>query len=583
MPSLNVRRLLIGATAAVALLATACNGGGGSNPGDNPGGTSATGNGSSGGTATPALPAVTLERIAEGFTRPVYVTTPPDDASRLFVVEKTGKIRIVRDGQIAAEPFLDVTSLITAQGNEQGLFSIAFHPDYASNGRFFIMYTANSAGSGDNTVAEYRVSSNPDRADPASAKVLLAIPDRAQNHNGGQVTFGPDGYLYVGTGDGGGAGDTAGNAQNKDVLLGKVLRLDVDNVPAGQPYGIPASNPFVNESGTKPEIWAYGLRNPWRFSFDRETKDLYIADVGQNQWEELNLQPAASKGGENYGWNTMEARACFPSGDSCDKTGLVQPIAMYTHNQGCSITGGYVYRGDDQPALKGWYLFTDYCSGNLWIRRAGETDNFNSNVAGKTEASISSFGEDANGELYATDDSGGRLYRVVAEAPEPVGSAAPETPKDAVKLVVESPDFEGLDVYPKEYTCDGADTSPALSWNTTPPRTRSFVIVIDDPDAGNFSHWVLFNIPPVSTFVTAGIEPGAQLGAGPIQQGRNGKGDLGYSGPCPSDGKEHDYHVTVYALDTTLALVGGATREDVLSAIDGHILGKGELVAKYKR
>jgi glucose/arabinose dehydrogenase len=348
--------------------------------------------------------------LLEGFSRPTHVTGAGDGSGRLFVTEQAGRVLIVRDGERLERPFLDIIPLVGANGNEQGLLSVAFHPSYAENGIFFVYYTARD---GANTVARYRVSADPDVADAASAAVLMAIDDPAPNHNGGLLKFGPDGMLYIGTGDGGAAGDPWGNGQSLDTLLGKILRVDVDG---GDPYAIPADNPFADGQGARPEIWAYGLRNPWRFSFDRATGDLFIADVGQNEFEEVHFQPAGTPGGRNYGWDTMEANACFER-SGCDQAGLELPVAAYTHSSregGCSITGGYVYRGAQFPQLVGTYLYADFCSGNLWALRP-EGDAWQSRLVTAVDIRTSSFGEDEAGELYLTDRDGGGLYRLVVE------------------------------------------------------------------------------------------------------------------------------------------------------------------------
>jgi glucose/arabinose dehydrogenase len=354
--------------------------------------------------------AVGLELVVRGLERPTFLTAAPDGSGRLFVLEKPGRIRIVTGGQLLETPFLDIEDLVTDSGNEQGLLGLAFHPDYPDDPRFFVAYTA--AGSGANTLAAYTVSSDTDRADPTSGTVLIAIPDSRSNHNGGMVAFGPDGYLYLSTGDGGGAGDPDRAGQDLATLQGKLLRIDVDR---GNPYAIPPDNPFVATAGARPEIWAYGLRNPWRFSFDRETGDLWIADVGQNAWEEINVQPADSPGGENYGWSVMEGDHCFRPSSGCDTSGKVLPIYEYDHDGGCSVTGGYVYRGADIPALRGLYVFTDYCSGVfIALQRSGETAL--AVPLGIELGTVSSFGEDENGELYAVSDGGGAIYRLVNAA-----------------------------------------------------------------------------------------------------------------------------------------------------------------------
>ena len=345
-----------------------------------------------------------LETVAEGFDAPLGVTHADDGSGRLFVVEQTGAIRILDDGRVLDEPFLDVGESIVA-GGEQGLLGLAFHPGFRRNGRFFINFTDVN---GNTVVAEVQTSNDPDVADAGSVTPLLQIDQPFANHNGGQLAFGPDGYLYIATGDGGSGGDPQGNGQNTEALLGKLLRLDVDS---GDPYAIPGDNPFAGGGGA-PEVWAYGLRNPWRFSFDSETNGLWIADVGQGDFEEIN-KSRPDRGGLNYGWNVMEGTDCFGGGD-CDRSDTVLPISGYTHDAGCSVTGGYVYRGSEFPALSGGYVFGDYCSGTIWgiDARAGSfTEPVELMQSG---LSISSFGLDEGGELYLTDLDGGRVLQVVA-------------------------------------------------------------------------------------------------------------------------------------------------------------------------
>ncbi|HEX2906238.1 MAG TPA: PQQ-dependent sugar dehydrogenase [Phototrophicaceae bacterium] len=358
---------------------------------------------------TPPDPAqVQLVEIASGLERPLLVTNAGDDSRRLFIEEQYGRIFVYQDGELLPEPFLDVSNLIATSGNEQGLLGLAFHPDYENNGVFFINYTDVR---GDTTIAHYTVSAaNPNVADPKSAQIILQIDQPYANHNGGNIVFGPDGYLYIGIGDGGSGGDPQGNGQNPAVLLGKLLRL---NVSGATGYSIPVDNPFVDNPDYPPEIWALGLRNPWRFSFDRVTGDLYIADVGQNAWEEVNFQPASSPGGENYGWNLLEATHPF-SGDTVPE-GLVAPFYEYSHNEGCSVTGGYVYRGTALPDLQGVYLFADYCSGIIWASYQDAAGAWQTNRFLETGDTISSFGEDEAGELYLTSHSGS-VFRF-----EPVG------------------------------------------------------------------------------------------------------------------------------------------------------------------
>jgi glucose/arabinose dehydrogenase len=350
---------------------------------------------------------IALQAVVEGgLTRPTYLTHAGDD--RLFVVEQPGRIRIIEKGQLLDQPFLDVTDKVLSEGNEQGLLSVAFHPAYKTNGQFFVYYTRQPDGA--IVIGRYAVSKNdPNLADALSARTILVIPHaQAANHNGGQLQFGPDGYLYIGIGDGGGQGDqhgSIGNGQNRNVLLGKLLRIDVTNQDT---YAIPKDNPLGSE------VWAYGLRNPWRFSFDRATRDLYIADVGQNLYEEVDFQPASSKGGENYGWRIMEGLHCYSPSEGCDQTGLVLPVAEYSHDVGgCAITGGYVYRGSKYPALQGTYFFGDYCSGIIWsLQREGDQWQMTKQL--ESGLNISSFGEDINGELYVVDHGGGAVYQLAA-------------------------------------------------------------------------------------------------------------------------------------------------------------------------
>ncbi len=348
---------------------------------------------------------IALEALADGLTRPVYLTHAGD--ARLFVIEQPGRIRVIENGQLLDQPFLDIVDRVLSSGNEQGLLSMAFEPDYVQTGRFYVNYTRK--GDGATIVERYQVSaSDPNVADKSSASEVIVIEQTEANHNGGLVMFGPDGYLYVGMGDGGGAGDrhgSLGNGQNSKALLGKMLRIDGVNQAT---YAIPPSNPFDNE------IWALGVRNPWRFSFDQATGDLYMADVGQNQYEEVNFQPASSAGGENYGWRIMEGAHCFNPQSNCDRSGLVLPISEYSHAEGCSVTGGYVYRGARYPALQGQYFFADYCIGTIWSLTRDATGKWSRTDRLAADIRISSFGEDVNGELYVIDHSG-TVYRMTAK------------------------------------------------------------------------------------------------------------------------------------------------------------------------
>ena len=354
---------------------------------------------------------VGFEPVASGFANPVYVTGPDDGSGRLFVVERPGRIVIVRDGVVLDEPFLDIADLVESGGSEQGLLSVAFPDDFAESETFYVYYTARREGEsvGDNTIARYLVSGDdPDRADRESGEVILSLPDQRVNHNGGQLHFGPDGYLYASLGDGGGAGDPLGNAQNPHTLFGAVIRIDPGAV--ADPYEVPVDNPFVDGREGAPEVWAYGLRNPWRFSFDRDSGDFYVGDVGQNATEEIDWLPADTPGGANFGWNAMEGTSCFRT-DACDADRFVAPIAEYSHQFGCSVVGGYVYRGEREPGLAGVYLFADFCSGLVWGLGRDERGEWVMSEPVASNLSISSFGEDANGEVYVVDLSGA-IFRV---------------------------------------------------------------------------------------------------------------------------------------------------------------------------
>ncbi len=352
--------------------------------------------------------AIDLQSFASGLNRPVGVVSARDGSGRLFVIEKQGTIRIIKNGQLLDASFLDLTGEVNSAASERGLLGLAFHPAYAQNGLFFVNYTN---AQGNTVISRFSASPPADQADPSTETPVLTINQPAPNHNGGNLVFGPDGYLHIGMGDGGGAGDTYRNAQNTHALLGKILRIDVSSLP----YSIPLDNPFVSNQSFRPEIWAYGLRNPWRYSFDRQTGDLYIADVGQNDYEEVDFQPASSKGGENYGWPIMEGLHCFPDTKNCNQSNLVLPVAEYTHQDGCSITGGYVYRGKLYPQLNGVYFFGDYCSGIIWGMSRDGSGAWQVRQLMQSGISLSSFGEDENGELYLADMAGGVIYQLVSK------------------------------------------------------------------------------------------------------------------------------------------------------------------------
>ncbi len=366
-------------------------------------------------TPSGSVQGVSLEQIADNLGSLTGVTNVGD--GRLFLTLREGRIMIFENGALRPQPFLDIRGQTTTDG-ERGLLSTAFHPRYAETGFFFIDYTNTS---GDTVIARYRVSGDPNRADPASARTLLTIAQPFSNHNGGQLQFGPDGYLYIGMGDGGSAFDPECRAQKTNSLLGKMLRLDVDqNVGSPPFYGIPASNPFRGPGDPPDEVWASGFRNPWRFAFDRQTGDLWIGDVGQNQREEIDFQPAGSQGGENYGWKVMEGTlcstrdACPTSTPACNSSAFTPPVLEYDHGPGCSVTGGFVYRGNRAAQLRGAYVFGDFCSGEIWAAfRQGQ--GFTVRTLSGRVSSLTSFGEDSSGELYAVTLNG-QLFRFSGES-----------------------------------------------------------------------------------------------------------------------------------------------------------------------
>jgi len=424
--------------------------------------------------------------ITSGLTSPVAITNAGDGSGRLFITEQTGTIRIWNGTSLLPTPFLDIHTLVSCCG-EQGLLSVAFHPNYPTNGFFYVNYT----NTGGNTViARYHVTGDPNVADPASASILLTIPQPYANHNGGQLQFGADGFLYIGMGDGGSGGDPQNRSQNLGELLGKILRIDVDGAP---PYAVPPTNPFVAVPGARPEIWAYGLRNPWRFSFDRATHDLYIGDVGQNLWEEVDFQPASSAGGENYGWRLMEGFHCYNPSTGCNDGTLTLPILEYGHNPGCSVTGGYVYRGSSIPQLYGTYLYGDYCSGVIWGASRSCAGAWSTAPLVDSPLNISSFGEDESGEIYVTH-IGGAVYRVTATPDHLAPSATDMSPSAAVvggpgfTLTVNGSGFDGGSVV----RWNGADRPTTLVC----PTRLSATIPASDLSAAGTANVTVFNPAP---------------------------------------------------------------------------------------
>lgn len=356
-----------------------------------------------------------LTVVADGLTRPLFVTAAPGQPGRLYIVEQGGRVRIDDNGTLLETPFMDLSALTGGALGERGLLGLAFHPAYERNGRFYVNYTDLE---GATVVALYcRFADDEYRADPATAAVLLRIPQPFSNHNGGMLAFGPDGYLYIASGDGGSGNDPENNGQSLGTLLGKILRVDVDSA---SPYGIPPDNPFAGVAGAREEIWAYGLRNPWRMSFDRATGDLWIGDVGQNALEEIDFQAADSPGGENYGWRNREGDQCRPGEVECEVPGAVDPIYVYARSGSQSVTGGYVYRGSQIPDLAGVYFFADYVGGTVFslvVDAEGmatvidETANLTNSQL--ELSNIASFGEDLDGELYIVDYGAGVVYKVV--------------------------------------------------------------------------------------------------------------------------------------------------------------------------
>ena len=374
--------------------------------------------------------------IADGYKKPVFITSSPNNAKLLYIVEQAGLIKLINDGKKLSRPFFDINKRVVnpnRPGDERGLLGFAFHPNHTNNGKFYINYMDND---GNTIISEFSTNSKL-RADHKSERIILKLKQPYGNHNGGDIQFGPDGYLYISIGDGGKAGDPLNAGQDLSSLFGKIIRIDIEQ----KPYGIPKSNPFFGQKGKREEIWAWGLRNVWRFSFDKQTGDKYLADVGQNKWEEVNFEPASSEGGLNYGWRIMEANHCYDPKENCPTEGLIKPIIEYPNDanhpafafriieelsfsetdvEGCSVTGGYVYRGQKIKSMQGQYIFGDYCSGNIWTLKVvnGKAINFKNRTeeinigGGEFTTYISSFGQDSDGEIYIIDYNGG-IYKLI--------------------------------------------------------------------------------------------------------------------------------------------------------------------------
>lgn len=363
--------------------------------------------------ASPSAPIPTgLQVIASGFSSPLDLEQPPDNSGRLFVVEQGGTIRIVQNGTVLPQPFLDISGEIVPNfaGTEMGLLGMAFHPAFAQNHKFYVNYVRDNAGQFQSVISEFQASAtNPNLADPTSERILLVVDQVANfpNHKAGQLAFGPDGFLYFGLGDGGSEGDPLGHGQDTNILLGKMMRIDVNTTSPGLPYGIPPDNPFVTGGGL-PEIFAWGFRNPWRFSFDRTTGRLFVADVGQDKFEEVDI---VQKGG-NYGWNIMEGFHCFNPPSGCNMTGLMLPIVEIPHPEGEAVIGGFVYHGMALTGLQNQYIFGDL-NGKIWRLQEGPPNTFTRTLLNDTGLTISSFGQDQNGELYIADIGKGRVLKIV--------------------------------------------------------------------------------------------------------------------------------------------------------------------------
>lgn len=357
--------------------------------------------------------AISLVRRPGTFSSPTLVTNAGDGSNRLFVLEQRGRIMIIDGSTAIATPFLDIRSRVSCCG-ERGLLGLAFDPAFKTNHRFFVDYTDKN---GDTVIASYRASTtSPNRASTAQT-LILKIDQPYSNHNGGMLAFGKDGYLYIAMGDGGSSGDPGNRAQNKDSLLGKLLRIDINHVSSTRKYSNPPTNPFVGKAGSD-RVWAYGFRNPWRFSFDRATGDLWVGDVGQNRYEEIDRSTKAGGAGKgrNYGWRQLEGNVCYKPSTGCSKTGKSHPITTYSHSKGCAVVGGYVYRGTAYAAMTGAYLYADYCSGRIWALKANGASTQTGVQLLDSPYMVSSFGEGENGTLYLTDLAGGGVYQVVGSA-----------------------------------------------------------------------------------------------------------------------------------------------------------------------
>jgi glucose/arabinose dehydrogenase len=454
--------------------------------------------------AIPAHAGIDLSLVAAGIPNLVDIEHAGD--SRLFLVDQQGRILVLEGTIVRTTPFLDISDLVLFSG-EQGLLGLAFHRNYQSNGYFYLNYVNNA---GDTVIARYRVSAgNPNVADPGSASILLTEDQPFSNHKGGQLRFGPDGFLYIALGDGGSGGDPQNNGQRLDTLLGKLLRIDVDSAT---PYAIPAGNPFAGTPGARPEIWAYGLRNPWRFSFDRLTGDIFIADVGQGSWEEIDFEPAAT-GGRNYGWRRMEGTHCYNPGSNCTDGSLVLPIVEYPHSLGCSVTGGFRYRGTALPEHQGTYFFGDYCTGRIWGATPNSDGSWSATQLLDSQASIATFGEDASGNLYLSHyGNPGQLYRIV-----PSTSSVPRLTiirsGAGVALITSTPQA----IYCRTICAMEATNGPIITLHVTPEQGTTFVGWFGDPDCSDGVVSLTRNLTCIAQFAAGFTDDPIVNGITPIR------------------------------------------------------------------
>jgi len=421
----------------------------------------------------PAQATIDAQFVAGNLESLVDIQHAGDGSGRLFLVLQGGLVRIYDGTQVLATPFLDVSALTSLVG-ERGLLGLAFHPDYPSNGLLYVHYTDTA---GDTVLARYRVSADPDIVDPGTASTLLTLAQPFGNHNGGQIRFGPDGFLYIALGDGGSGGDPLDHGQDRGTLFGSILRLDVDG---GSPYAIPPDNPFIDTPGARGEIWAWGLRNPWRFSFDRATGDLFVADVGQDGWEEVNLQPAGTPGGLNLGWRLMEGTHCHNPTTGCNDGTLTLPVVEYAHALGCSVTGGFRYRGSTLSAQAGAYLFADFCTGRIWAAAPDAAGRWTATQIADLPFPVSAFGEDEDGELYlAQYGAPGALRRLVPAADTP-----------ALRVTRVGPGGSGVTTAPVALDCGsicGAHFPPGtvVSLDTVLEPGATFAGFLGDPDCAD--------------------------------------------------------------------------------------------------